>query len=157
MNTLSKKRFSLRQVIVMLAIVISGIAVISYGAVTIPNTFSSGDTISSSEVNQNFTAVKTAIDSMNTPLAYGVFNVNAIKISGTSNITCTWNEAGEWYQCSIDDENFSYDDYIVNVMPIGNPYIATIGGTGELIILFYNTDGNDGQRPNYFSVIVYKI
>ncbi len=73
MNYFSKKRFTLdknlkpcqgftmRQVVGLLTIVFLGIAVISY-AVTIPNNFSNGQTISSGAVNQNFQALADAIN-----------------------------------------------------------------------------------------------
>lgn len=57
MSYFSKKRFSLRQIVFLLSIVFAGIAVISYATVNIPNTFTSGTTISSSQVNSNFTAL----------------------------------------------------------------------------------------------------
>jgi hypothetical protein len=61
MKNFIKNRFSLKLVVLMLTIAFVGIAVNSYAItitnVTIPNTFSSGTTISSSQVNANFTAV----------------------------------------------------------------------------------------------------
>ncbi len=63
MRYFNKKRFTMRQVIGLLTIVFLGIVAIGY-AVTIPHTFTSGTTISSSQVNANFTAVKTAIDTL---------------------------------------------------------------------------------------------
>ena len=53
--------FTMRQVIGLLTIVFLGIAVIAYAA-SIPSTFSSGQTISSSAVNQNFQALADAIN-----------------------------------------------------------------------------------------------
>lgn len=59
----SKKRFSLRQVIGMLTAVIVGGAALAYASsVTIPYTFTSGSTASSSEVNANFQALANAIN-----------------------------------------------------------------------------------------------
>lgn len=58
---LSNDRFSLRQVIGMLTLVIVGISVVAYAAVTIPYTFTSGTTAKSSEVNANFTALANAM------------------------------------------------------------------------------------------------
>jgi len=57
MSYFSKSRLSLRQVVILLTIIFLGIAVNSYADVTIPNTFTSGTTISSSQMNANFTAV----------------------------------------------------------------------------------------------------
>jgi hypothetical protein len=65
MGYFQKQRFSLGQVVIMLALVLIGIGVISYAAVTIPNTFISGTTISSSQVNANFNALATAMPGVN--------------------------------------------------------------------------------------------
>jgi hypothetical protein len=60
MGYFRKKRFSLGEVVGLLAI---ALAIIGYAAsVTVPNTFSPGTTISSTEVNDNFTALKNGID-----------------------------------------------------------------------------------------------
>ncbi len=61
MKYFSKKRFTTRQVIGLLTIVFLGITVIAY-AVSIPNTFGTGQTISSGAVNQNFQALADAIN-----------------------------------------------------------------------------------------------
>lgn len=61
MKYFSKKSFTMRQVVGLLTVVFLGIAVISY-AVTIPNDFSNGQTISSGAVNQNFKALADAIN-----------------------------------------------------------------------------------------------
>lgn len=58
----SKDRFSLRQVIGMLTAVIVGATALAYASVTIPYTFTSGSTASSTEVNANFQALANAIN-----------------------------------------------------------------------------------------------
>ena len=61
MKYFSKKRFTMRQVVGLLTVVFLGITVIAYAAVTVPNTFSSGTTISSGQVNANFTTLGNAM------------------------------------------------------------------------------------------------
>lgn len=61
---LTKKRFSTGQIVGLLALVILGMAVFSYAAVSIPYSFTAGTTAKASEVNANFNAVKTAIDAL---------------------------------------------------------------------------------------------
>jgi len=51
----------MRQVVGLLTVVFLGIAMIAYAAVTIPNTFSAGTTISASQMNANFTALGNAM------------------------------------------------------------------------------------------------
>ena len=79
MKCLSKKSFTMRQVIGLLTFVFLGIAVIAYAAVTVPNTFSNGQTISSGQVNENFTTLATAM-----PAAAYVYNYNFGNITSSS-------------------------------------------------------------------------
>lgn len=58
---LSRERFSMRQVAGLLAVVFTGIAVLSYAAVNIPYTFTAGTTAKASEVNANFQALANAM------------------------------------------------------------------------------------------------
>jgi hypothetical protein len=85
MSYFSKNRFSLRQVVLILTIVFIGIAVLSYATVTIPNTFTSGTTISSSQVNANFAAVKEAID----PLQVSNYTGFACQSTSAIDVTTT--------------------------------------------------------------------
>ena len=62
MSYFSDKKYTLKQVVIFLTIAFSLVTLVSYAAVTIPNTFTAGTTISSSQVNANFDALKTAVD-----------------------------------------------------------------------------------------------
>ncbi len=86
MSYFSKNRFSLRQVVLLLTIVFIGVAVISYATVTIPNTFSSGTTISSSQMNDNFTAVKNAIEPLQVSnfTKFSSLNVGGVDVTTTA-------------------------------------------------------------------------
>ncbi|MBI5180311.1 MAG: hypothetical protein HZA05_02780 [Nitrospirae bacterium] len=66
MKYFNKKRFTMRQVVGLLTVVFLGITVIAYAAVTVPNSFSTGTTISSSQVNANFTALGNAMPAVKT-------------------------------------------------------------------------------------------
>lgn len=65
MRHFNKKRFSTWQVVMMLTIAFVGIIGIAY-AVNVPNTFVSDTTISSSQVNQNFTTLGNAMPAVKT-------------------------------------------------------------------------------------------
>ena len=54
---LSRKRFSMRQVVGLLMVVFLGVTVLAYAAVTIPNNFTPNTTAKASEVNANFQAL----------------------------------------------------------------------------------------------------
>lgn len=62
MSYFNKKIFTMRQVVGLLTSVFLGITVIAYAAVNIPYSFTSGNPIRAGEMNDNFTAVKNAID-----------------------------------------------------------------------------------------------
>lgn len=54
MKILTNRKYSVVEVVTLLTIAILGVAVISYAAVTVPNTFTAGTTAKASEVNANF-------------------------------------------------------------------------------------------------------
>jgi hypothetical protein len=54
MKIFADRKYSTKEVVVMLAVVMLGIAAIGYAAVTIPNTFTAGTTAKAAEVNANF-------------------------------------------------------------------------------------------------------
>lgn len=87
MGYFDKKRFTMGQVVGLLSIVFLGAAVIAYAStVTIPNTFTSGTTISSSEMNDNFSAVKSAVDDNDTRITAVESTVNNLQLTRTISI-----------------------------------------------------------------------
>lgn len=58
---LSRKRFSMRQVVGLLMIVFLGVTVLAYAAVSIPHNFTPNTTAKASEVNANFQALANAM------------------------------------------------------------------------------------------------
>ncbi|MBI3611096.1 MAG: SUMF1/EgtB/PvdO family nonheme iron enzyme [Nitrospirae bacterium] len=67
MRQIFKKRFSMPEVVGLLAFVVVGIAIDAYAATTVPNTFTTGTTAKAAEVNANFSALATAIDTIPAP------------------------------------------------------------------------------------------
>jgi hypothetical protein len=59
-----KKRFSAAEVVGLLTVGVVGVAIYAYAATTVPYTFQSNTTAKASEVNDNFTALATAIDTI---------------------------------------------------------------------------------------------
>jgi len=91
-----------------------------------------------------------------TPLAFGAFDTNGTRQSGSSNISCPWNTTSSWYQCTITGENYFFLSYVANVTPF-NFAIATTGSvSGDLLIIFYNTAGTQIKLNAGFQVAVYK-
>ncbi|MBI3609651.1 MAG: right-handed parallel beta-helix repeat-containing protein [Nitrospirae bacterium] len=64
MRRLFRKHFSMVETIGLLVVAVLSVTVIGYAVTTVPNTFTSGTTISSSEVNANFQALANAIDTV---------------------------------------------------------------------------------------------
>ena len=82
MSYFSKKTFTMRQVIGLLTGVFLGISVIAYAEVTVPNSFSNGQTISSGQVNENFSTLATAM-----PAAAFIYNYSFGNITSSSVVT----------------------------------------------------------------------
>ena len=91
-----------------------------------------------------------------TPLAYGWFDNNGVRYSGSSNITCAWVNATTWYACTITGESFTFSNYAVSVTPssFGVPIVSSSGG--QMIIIFYNASAGQMKPASGFSVIVFK-
>lgn len=64
MKHLFTKRFSITEVAALIAVAAAGMAVYTYAATTVPHTFLSNTTAVASEVNDNFSALATAIDTI---------------------------------------------------------------------------------------------
>ncbi len=80
-----KKRFSAG----LLSVIFVWVAVSAHAQVTIPNTFTSGTTISSSQVNANFTALKNAVDPLLVSSYFQFGNLNFAPTNITFPRTCT--------------------------------------------------------------------
>lgn len=66
MKKIFKRRFTMVEVVMLLAVAIVGAGIYSWAATTLPFNFTSGTTAKSSEVNANFSALATAIDAIKT-------------------------------------------------------------------------------------------
>jgi hypothetical protein len=88
-NYLSKKKFSLQQVVGFLALILIGVTALSYAAVNIPYTFSSGTIAKASEVNANFQALANAMPAVKTTGTTYLTNIdiNSTTPSSIANIT----------------------------------------------------------------------
>jgi hypothetical protein len=82
----SKKGFSPKWIVGLFSIIFLCVAVSAHAQVTIPYTFTSGTTISSSEVNSNFTALKNAVD----PLLISNFTSFTNLNSTATNVSSTY-------------------------------------------------------------------
>ncbi|MBI3610177.1 MAG: SUMF1/EgtB/PvdO family nonheme iron enzyme [Nitrospirae bacterium] len=67
MRRIFKKRFSMTETIGFLVLSVLSVTTAGYAATTVPNTFTTGTTAKAAEVNANFSALATAIDSIPAP------------------------------------------------------------------------------------------
>ncbi len=96
MNYFNDKKYTLKQLVIFLTIAFSLVTVISYAAVTIPNTFTSGTTISSSQMNANFDALKTAVDAKQDRPTLGSFPTTSAGQVAWAHISCPSAGGGCW-------------------------------------------------------------
>jgi hypothetical protein len=93
-----------------------------------------------------------------TPVAHGVFDVNSgARLSGSTNISCSWSAANVWYVCTINGETFYYTLYTVSVTPT-LPLLPSINSTsGLMLVQFFNLAGA-AVKPSsgVFSIVVFK-
>ena len=93
MKISSKKRFSKGWFTGVVLGVASSAAVVYATVVTIPNTFAPDTTISSADVNANFTAVKTAVDENDGRVTTNVAGIATNATNITANVAVLLEEA----------------------------------------------------------------
>jgi len=92
-----------------------------------------------------------------TPIAHGFFDSAAgTRMSGSTNITCTWNAGATRYECAIAGESYVYWAYSVVVTPTSAVVPATNSLGDHLLVTFYNLSGVAVKPAGGFSVVVYK-
>ncbi len=126
----SKERFSLRQVVGMLTMVIVGISVIAYATVTIPYTFTSGTTAKSSEVNANFTALANAMP-----------GIKDVYLADYSNITSQYPTGTQIYSIAVTPPS-SYGAIEISAQGTVCLYNHTQGPRQGLILKISDSSGD---------------
>ncbi len=151
-NCVQTKRFTPGQFIIGLVSLFFGITVIAYAAVTVPNSFSSGATISSGQVNANFTALGNAMPAVkqSTP-------TSSLQLSGTianvTSITVTPPVAG--YIVLTGSGTVEIDPVTAGAMQARVHLSATSGGTSTTDYAWFGygtTAGVGGYVLHPFSV-----
>ncbi|MBU1178549.1 hypothetical protein KJ903_05055, partial [Patescibacteria group bacterium] len=92
----------------------------------------------------------------NLPIAYGSVASDGTITAATSNITVTWQAGGQYYEITIDGENYISQEYVTVVTPISNNYFGMVShGNGKLDIDFMDDGGTSGQQTG-FQFVTYK-
>jgi hypothetical protein len=89
------------------------------------------------------------------PVVMGNVSSDAIINAGTENFSVSWDSSNSRYVISLDDYSFHYaGDYVVQVSPgasnNGTFSISSVGG--DILIYFYDSQGNNIQGNFYFTV-----
>jgi len=90
------------------------------------------------------------------PIAYGTFDSNAAKSSGTSNISATWDSGLSCYLVTIAGVNYFFSNYSALVTPIGHSprFVVTGSVSDKLTVHIFNQAGTPVQER--FQVVVFK-
>lgn len=107
-------------------------------AVTIPNSFTAGTTISASQVNQNFQALKTAVDALEAKV--NALGTNAIPAAKTGRVGYAWADqpASASY---TPDPDYSFNS-------AAGAITATRSGAGDYAIVFSGLGGGPNEGGN---------
>jgi len=90
------------------------------------------------------------------PVAYGIIRANGSVVTASPNVSSVWNSSDNWYEITIDGEDYFYLYYITNVtVKSGSPRIVTTGSVSyKLLVNIFDINGNRVQEN--FCFIVYK-
>ena len=147
------------------------------GEVTIPNTFTAGETAVAADVNADFTAVKTAVDDNNAritnnatdistntdsisaimqPLVLAVIDTDStIRDSAGTPFTCEWNSSYKRYEITIEGVNVYLSHFVVVATPMGSFYSSSDSVNGKLLIYLHSP--TDTLIQGQFSLAVFGI
>jgi hypothetical protein len=93
-----------------------------------------------------------------TPIAYGVVNLFGNLVSGTPNVTASFDSANKRYLITIAGENYSNAGYTTVVTPSGSSTVPLLPTTSavsnQLLVRVWNLAGNPVQSA--FSFVTYK-
>lgn len=125
-------------------------------AVTIPNNFSAGTTISASAVNQNFSALKTSVDTLEGKVAGFVHTVTASNLRDANKVTCFDNPATNGNPNLIVTATYRYggESYTAIGVPVAVDYYASVGN--KWCLWFLTDDSRTLVAGMKYNVIVLK-
>ena len=110
----------------------------------------SGDIQASGEIRRTSTGNANMV-----PIAYGHISSTGFVSTGSGNFSATRTQGGT-YEITINNENFFFNNYIVNITPVGSdPLFGTFSSAnGKMVVYTFN---NFGIRVDAnFSFVVYK-
>ncbi|HEY1281939.1 MAG TPA: hypothetical protein VGF22_19810 [Acidimicrobiales bacterium] len=91
------------------------------------------------------------------PIAYGLIKSDGSKLSGTANVTSSFDSASTRYLMTIAGESYTNVSYITVVTPLAGSTplsVTSTASSGRLVVKVWNLSGNAVQ--NSFSFVTYK-
>lgn len=89
-------------------------------------------------------------------IAYGFIDSDGSITTGTPNFTCTYNATSVFYEITIDNESYFFNQYVTIVTPIEpNQSIRTSSSNGRLLILLEDSATGDNESGR-FQFVTYK-
>ncbi len=89
------------------------------------------------------------------PIAKGWINSDG-SIQNAVNVSeAEWNESEKRYRITIANESYFYDEYVTVVTPLTHVRPRTTSNGGELIVEFYDSDGNNVQSG--FQLVTHEL
>ena len=90
------------------------------------------------------------------PIAFAWISSGGTKVSGTANVSSTWNSTDKQYEITISGENYYYTDYVTVVSAGGGAYIPRVTSVGgKLVVIIYSLAAAQVQ-PLGFQFVTYK-
>jgi hypothetical protein len=122
----------------------SGTAIYAQGSVTVTENL---------KVNGTVSGANTSL-----PIAYGYINSTGAKMSGSANVSSTWDATNSRYSITISGHSYYYSDYVTVITPstvCANGYTPSTSSVGgNLLVYFKNASGTTAQCQ--FQFVTYK-
>ncbi|MFH1597775.1 MAG: hypothetical protein ABIB97_01705 [Patescibacteria group bacterium] len=91
----------------------------------------------------------------NLPIAYGFCDSAGTLDGGTSNVDCAWNASG-YYEITIDNESYYFNEYVAIVTPTSDEYIFSTNSLDDNLTVYFDTHAGVTGQQSSFGFVVYK-
>ena len=98
----------------------------------------------------------TASYDLATPIAYGTIDLDGTILSGTPNFSCVYNTGAARYEILIDDEYYTYTDYVTTATPASRGRLMSVGSNSGRMIVDALRLSTDTYGECVFQFVTYK-
>ncbi|MBO6514799.1 MAG: hypothetical protein JJ974_12625, partial [Phycisphaerales bacterium] len=92
------------------------------------------------------------------PLAYGSVSASGNVLTGTANLSASWDSANDRYLISVAGESMAFSTHIVSLTVVdGNePRLATFNTTsGDIAVKIWDLNSGNAEIQDNFSIVIY--